>query len=1466
MEAMPLHREPVDPALLLAHAEFVGRMARALVRNEHDADDLVQDTLAAALEKGPARAGPLRPWLAGVLKRRAADVRRKQVRRAQRERRQARPERVDPAADVAARLELSRRVVDAVLALREPFRTAVLLRHYDGLPPREIAAETGAPVETVRTRVRRGVAEVRRRLDADPRTRRGTLAMLVPPQGSSTLPVVTGVVAMKKIALVSLLLLAAGLAWHGLTSTERPTEPEDAVPPRTAPTLETSERAAPIAPTEPGRAGVVGIVLDGSRGVGAAVSLHPLSSSPRTIVSRRPSWLFEDEIGGSPAQETTAAADGSFRFEEVAAGCYELRAERQGRLGSTTVCVPEGPAAISSRIELAAGAVLLSGRARHTDGRPFRGFVRVHHDPGLTSLHTPFARHIEHGQGLFPTDDTGAFVVRGVPRGQVVLSAFRPGHVRYVSRPVTLPDPAPFLFIVDEGVREVVGRVTNAVTEHAVAGAVVTLSARSDRGHRAHVRTRTDPSGAFRAHIAGADLGLHVHADGFAEARHGSTREEPITQTFYGPGTRFYAPEPRSRGPVRSPVRVALLPAATVTGRVLTEGRPIAGVSVFAGAVDPAARPVWLEAATDRDGRYRFEGLPPTELILFAAGPGWVSRDLDALRHPTGSHAFSVVATPGGTLTRDLEVVASATLSGRVLDADGRAVEGCVVHARPAAAPFPLQHLGPPAWLGQAVTDAGGAFRLDPLVAGHAYRLYADDGVSPVARTEPHFVGSGPGDALEIRLEQPHALAVRVVDADSGAPIPHARVRVAAGKATLAAAAWWTDDDGVAHVRPVPLRDHYTALAHAEGYVRQRIPITLSPQGGTGDIRQAEIRLVPAAVIAGRVLMPAEVPSDRVVVELQQTREGRRRPRVRGRTSPDPSGHFRFRNVATDGTYRVHAVLRWDVHDLDGFADAAPGARDIELSLDERAPGTVWTVRAQGPGEGVVSSGRTRFHWRTRGGAWRADTVDLRHGRAAFRTESVGVVEAHATVFGTADDAGRRDTYGARSGVRLPPAGGEVMVKLPHARVLAGSVTCDGDPVEGALLRVVPATASASAGSWNAHAEARSAADGAFVLRGLGAGPYQLHVRTSPAYMSTAPIEIPAGQRDVAIALRPSAGPRVTVLDPAGRPARGVRVAIRSPGEPYADLVTGRLPPLGRRDQRTGADGGVTFREVPPDVRLDLHVRPEKEPWAMHIVRDWRPGPLTLRLEKGLELAGRVRRADGEPPSIGTRLWHRRPGAAWQRTKIGSDGAFVVGGLAREEPVQLHATEGMLPPSGETAGVRAVAGARAVDVEVHAGVKQGIEVEGWRAEWDTVLITAVAEGIDHGLVGVVDAKGRAALHALEVGRRYALHVGPTPDGHFGWVESFTAGAGTVRVRLALGEQIEGVITTAEDAKITAAYLRREGIAIRIDVAEDGSFRVDGLRPGRWRLRATARQGREVQGVTRDVETGSHVRLHVPSAR
>ena len=122
----------------------------------------------------------LRGLLRRIVARQARNLRRDDYRRRRREQRSARPEAVPSAAEMASREELRRHIGEAMLALDEPYRTAIWLRYREELPPRDVASLLDVPVETVRTRIKRGLALLRSELDREHGSRDSWLSALAP--------------------------------------------------------------------------------------------------------------------------------------------------------------------------------------------------------------------------------------------------------------------------------------------------------------------------------------------------------------------------------------------------------------------------------------------------------------------------------------------------------------------------------------------------------------------------------------------------------------------------------------------------------------------------------------------------------------------------------------------------------------------------------------------------------------------------------------------------------------------------------------------------------------------------------------------------------------------------------------------------------------------------------------------------------------------------------------------------------------------------------------------------------------------------------------------------------------------------------------------------------------------------------------------------------------------------------------
>jgi RNA polymerase sigma factor (sigma-70 family) len=237
MEARSHGRDRSDeiaPDLLLAHAGALRALAYGLLGDEHAAEDVLQDTFVRALVAPPPERDRLGGWLRRVTEGFALKRRRSEARRTERERRYAadRPEATDPQAP--SREEALRRVVEAVLALAEPYRETVLSRYFEGLPPREIARRSGAPLATVQSRLTRAHALLRERLERELGPRRGgargTLLALLglrsPPPATLAASGTGGATAWK-----AALLLAAGVIGIALVPLLQRPERADAAQP-----------------------------------------------------------------------------------------------------------------------------------------------------------------------------------------------------------------------------------------------------------------------------------------------------------------------------------------------------------------------------------------------------------------------------------------------------------------------------------------------------------------------------------------------------------------------------------------------------------------------------------------------------------------------------------------------------------------------------------------------------------------------------------------------------------------------------------------------------------------------------------------------------------------------------------------------------------------------------------------------------------------------------------------------------------------------------------------------------------------------------------------------------------------------------------------------------------------------------------------------------------------------------------
>jgi RNA polymerase sigma-70 factor (ECF subfamily) len=147
------------------HGRFLYTVAYRLTGNDADAQDLVQEVLLR-VRRGleTYRPGSLEGWLSRITTNAFLD----EVRRRRRRPTVALPDEPDRVlagaedADAAlAATTLPDDVQDAIRALPDDFRAAVVMCDVVGLSYEEIAAELGVPIGTVRSRIHRGRAALR---------------------------------------------------------------------------------------------------------------------------------------------------------------------------------------------------------------------------------------------------------------------------------------------------------------------------------------------------------------------------------------------------------------------------------------------------------------------------------------------------------------------------------------------------------------------------------------------------------------------------------------------------------------------------------------------------------------------------------------------------------------------------------------------------------------------------------------------------------------------------------------------------------------------------------------------------------------------------------------------------------------------------------------------------------------------------------------------------------------------------------------------------------------------------------------------------------------------------------------------------------------------------------------------------------------------------------------------------------
>ncbi|MBK9386478.1 MAG: sigma-70 family RNA polymerase sigma factor [Planctomycetes bacterium] len=537
-----------DLGELLQHGDWLRELVVPLLGADA-ADDAVQETWAAALEKPPRVGTRWRAWLARVAWNRAQRARRAAHRRVRREALAAKSERVPAADRLVAELELQAQLVRAVLALEPDLRRAILLRYYEELPPRTIAAELGVPVEKVKAWLHRGLAKLRAslggELGTDWRASLAPLALAPPVVSLSSISAPNaafafGVLMQAKLVLGVLALAGLGLvgwfAWpdgepepwpapveiarsatpHVVTqNAEASTSREIAV--RNPDAREAQPTAAKATPNaEPRLARISGRCVDehGAPLSGVNATLHGSESMPH----RTEAYLRAGgKIDWSDPEPLVTGDDGRFAFEFDPPPPYRFllalkRADRVDTFGSWNAWERAQRSELGD-VRLVRGCAV-SGRVVDAQGVP-QGSIDLSFDLRVESAVSESSVAVHRFPNARSAAD-GTFRVRGLMAAGI-WDWKAQGRKRTTEEPLVIAEERPDAFfdlVLEESFQG--GAISGVVVDESgqpIRGASVGLDLFSSD------RQRTDHEGRFRIAQPSREwatpVRLHVSAPGF---------------------------------------------------------------------------------------------------------------------------------------------------------------------------------------------------------------------------------------------------------------------------------------------------------------------------------------------------------------------------------------------------------------------------------------------------------------------------------------------------------------------------------------------------------------------------------------------------------------------------------------------------------------------------------------------------------------------------------------------------------------------------------------------------------------------------------------------------------------------------------------------------------------------------------------------------------------------------------------
>ncbi|MEM1202795.1 MAG: carboxypeptidase-like regulatory domain-containing protein [Acidobacteriota bacterium] len=943
----------------------------------------------------------------------------------------------------------------------------------------------------------------------------------------------------------------------------------------------------------------------------------------------------------------------------------------------------------------------------------------------------------------------------------------------------------------------------------------------------------TDRSGTFRLDAPAGVYTLRLDADGLLPLE---TRLEPLVESLE-------LPDAELERDVGASIRVQD-----------ASGKALSGVWVLARTAPSQRR-------FDRS-RFGLETWRPGRQVVQTDEDGAVAltrgaEDSLSVRVYAAGHVEGEAKDVKGRRTIRLDAAEERRIEVR--DARGRPVEGAMVRVGGWSFPVGISD----ATGGMTVHGAPGE-RTKLVVETEDRRRYQG------GFTVPKAPNRRPASAEVVVLPDLVTLDGRVTDAETRSGMAGAFVWISGYPETLVRSgrSGGFRVSGAAGARSLS--------AAAPGYFPAQERLKRSSDG---TLPSPLLALAPAVAVEGRVVDAAGAPLEGVEVEASvrfgaamRSRSARSAHLSGGGTRTDARGNFRLRELAPGAPYDISLALKGFAPGKESLVAPAVGDRadavewtlvrgrqgvgsvmdereapvaGAEVSLTPQAPGDLRTQIRRMTGEVEEPA-----HQATTDAEGRYRLPDLGAGRFSLKVRATGFAPVEVP------------------GVEVPPLeiGGDPDVDLgqvvlsPGATV-AGKVTDDeGRPLAGAKVEATaPGSGYLRFATDGSGQEVITGADGRFEVPDRKAGERIDLVASKEGFVTarTSGIEAPNAE-DVVLVLGPASTVSGRVVDEAGDGVTRARVSLQDEGASSGPGFSRRGP-----SAWTDPEGFFRVEGLEPGIRR-LRVQGEgfipAERAGIEISKGVDLEGVEVVLKRGATVSGRVTAKGGDPvpeamirvASAGGRSMGRAGFLNSARTD--ADGRYQLGGVepGRRTLEVYHSEFGR---AAETLEVRADAGNRQ-DFTLGA---QGTTVSGVVIDPDgsplpgaNLSLVPSAAARASGVAGLSDAEGRFEIEGVRDGqyRLLAAHADFAVSESEDPIEVAGSPISGVVVRARGGTVLGGQITGLDFDQLSDLSVIAMSMTLRdhktAAVDFEGKYRVEQLAPGRWKVMASAPDGRQVQ--------------------